>query len=164
MKAPAPAIRPATADDFAGIWLIFQSVAAAGNTFAYTPETTREQFAALWMNPPAHAFVALKEGRVVGSYYLKPNQPGLGDHVANAGYMVDPSARGGGIGRLLGAHSLEEARRLGFLAMQFNFVVAANPAVKLWQELGFAIVGTVPGAFRHARLGPTAVHIMHRNL
>jgi L-amino acid N-acyltransferase YncA len=164
MPHSPPVIRPATPDDFAVIWAIFQAVVAAGDTFAFTAATTREQFAALWLNPPAHAYVALREGRVAGSYYLKPNQPGLGDHVANGGYMVDPAARGGGVGRAMGAHSIDEARRLGFSAMQFNFVVASNPAVKLWQELGFAIVGTVSGAFRHARLGPTAIHLMHRAL
>ena len=77
------------------------------------------------------------------------NQPGRGAHVANAGYMVAEAARGLGIGFALGEHSLETARGLGYRSMQFNFVTSCNPsAVRLWQRLGFEIVGTLPAAFR----------------
>jgi ribosomal protein S18 acetylase RimI-like enzyme len=101
----------------------------------------------------------------VGAYSLRPNQPGLGDHVANAGYMVAAHARGLGIARALCEHSMETARRAGFTAMQFNFVVSSNEgAVRLWQRCGFRIVGQVPGAFRHRERGPTDVFIMHRFL
>ena len=96
--------------------------------------------------------MAERSGKIVGSYILRANRPGLGDHVANAGFMVDPGARGLGIGRALGEHCLSEARRLGYRAMQFNFVISTNEsAVRLWQQLGFKIVGTLPGAFRHAK-------------
>jgi ribosomal protein S18 acetylase RimI-like enzyme len=102
---------------------------------------------------------------VLGCYLLRPNQPGLGDHVANCGYMVAADARGQGIASAMCEHSLDAARHAGFAAMQFNFVAAANTtAVKLWQRHGFEIVGTVPGAFRHATLGPTDIHVMHRFL
>jgi ribosomal protein S18 acetylase RimI-like enzyme len=93
------------------------------------------------------------------------NRTGLGDHVANASFMVAPEAHGRGIGRLLGEHCLDEARRRGFAAMQFNFVVSTNAAaVALWKKLGFAIVGTLPRAFRHARLGLVDAYVMHRDL
>jgi ribosomal protein S18 acetylase RimI-like enzyme len=102
---------------------------------------------------------------VVGAYCLRPNQTGLGDHVANAGYMVAPEARGRGIASAMCVHSLDAARAAGFEAMQFNFVATSNEgAVRLWQRHGFAIVGRVPGAFRHRRLGPTDVLVMHRFL
>jgi len=101
----------------------------------------------------------------VGGYTLRPNQPGLGNHVANAGYMVAPNARGQGIASRLCEHSLEQARYAGFTAMQFNFVVSSNAAaVRLWQRHGFVIVGQLPGAFRHVTLGPTDVYVMHRHL
>jgi ribosomal protein S18 acetylase RimI-like enzyme len=79
--------------------------------------------------------------------------------------MVAPEARGQGIGRAMGEHCLSEARRLGFLAIQFNFVVSTNEsAVRLWQQLGFNIVGTLPGAFRHPEKGYIDVYVMHRPL
>lgn len=109
--------------------------------------------------------VAELDGRVVGAYRLAPNRSGLGDHVANGGYMVAADVRGRGIASAMCEHSMDEARRAGFTAMQYNYVVASNTtAVKLWQRHGFAIVGTVPRAFRHATLGPTDIYVMHRFL
>src|SRR5262249_48002131 len=120
---------------------------------------------ALWTTPPARCFAATDAGAVVGAYCLRPNQVGLGDHVANAGYMVAPSARGHGVASAMCAHSLEAARAAGFKAMQFNFVAVSNErAVRLWQRHGFQVVGRVPEAFRHRRLGLTDVLIMHRRL
>ncbi len=153
------------AAEFGLVWPIFRAVVAAGDTYAYDPETTYDQARDLWTRPPARCFVAREGGEVVGAYCLKPNQPGLGDHVANAGYMVAPAARRRGIAGTLCAHSLDTARAGGFRAMQFNFVAVSNEsAVRLWQRHGFAVVGRVPAAFRHRRLGPTDVLVMHRFL
>jgi GNAT superfamily N-acetyltransferase len=115
--------------------------------------------------PPAEVWVAEERNRIVGTAILKPNQPGLGDHVANAGFMVDPAASGHGVGRRLAERILERAREVGYTAMQFNAVVGTNArAVALWRSLGFEIVGTVPGAFRHRVHGPVDLHIMYRRL
>ena len=96
---------------------------------------------------------------------IKPNYHGRGSHVANATYMVKSEWRGRGIGRKLGEHSLAAARELGYLAMQFNAVVSSNEvAVKLWQRLGFSIIGTVPKGFQEARMGLVDLYIMHRFL
>jgi GNAT superfamily N-acetyltransferase len=161
----ALAIRPAGARDFAAIWDIFHAVVAQGDTYAYPPETKRSEARRIWMAPPAVPYVAELSGRIVGTYAMRPNQPGRGDHVANCGYMTHPDARGHGVGAAMCAHSLQAARERGYTAMQFNFVVASNVgAVRLWQRHGFAIVGRVPGAFRHRTLGPVDVLIMHRLL
>ncbi len=158
-------IREIGADEFGLAWPIFRAVVAAGDTYAYDPALTLEQARELWTTPPARCFVALAEGAVVGTYCLRPNQAALGDHVANAGYMVAPAARGRGVASALCAHSMQAARKAGFLAMQFNFVAASNEgAVRLWQRHGFQVVGRVPEAFRHQRLGLTDVLIMHRRL
>lgn len=154
-----------TRADFPAIWRIFRQVVGAGDTYAYAPGTTEDEARRLWMSPPAAPFVALDDGAVVGTYVMKPNQPGLGSHVANCGYMTDPAARGRGVAGAMGAHSLEAARAAGYTAMQFNFVVATNDhAIGLWQRHGFAIIGSVPGAFRHRSRGATDVLIMHRAL
>lgn len=161
----APGIRAIDADGFATAYPVFREVIAAGDTYSYAPDMTMEQARALWTTPPSRCFVAERDGEVLGLYMLRPNQPGLGDHVANAGYMVAAHARGQGIASAMCEHSLSEARRAGFTAMQFNYVVDSNAgAVRLWQRHGFAIVGHVPGAFRHARLGAVGVYIMHRAL
>jgi len=112
-----------------------------------------------------HTYVAEDDGHVVGTYILRANQPGSGSHVANAAFMVAPTARGQGIGRAMGENCLSEARRLGFRAMQFNFVVSTNEgAIRLWKQLGFKIVATLPGAFRHPQKGYVDVYVMFRSL
>ena len=158
-------IREVDAAAFDKVWPLFRSVIASGDTYSYPPDMRFEDARALWTTPPSRTFAAEEDGRVVGCYMLRPNQPGFGDHVANAGYMVAAEARGRGIASAMCEHSLGEARRAGFAAMQYNYVVASNTtAVKLWQRHGFSIVGTVPRAFRHATLGPTDIHVMHRFL
>jgi len=158
-------IRPATRADDEALWQIFQSVVAAGDSFVFDEQTTREQALAYWFQPEGHAYVAENDGRLAGSYLLKPNQPGRGSHIANASFMVSPEARGLGVGRHMGEHCLAEAARQGFRAMQFNIVVSTNEAaVRLWQQLGFRIAATLPGVFRHAQLGFVDAHVMFQEL
>ena len=158
-------IRAAVETDWPRLWTLFREAAAGGDAFAYDEETTEETARKLWFEPPAVCFVAEQEGRILGTYYVRPNQPGRGDHVANGGYIVAPEARGRGLARVLCEHSLETARRLSFTAMQFNYVVATNTAaVRTWERCGFAVVGRLPGAFRHKELGPVDVLVMYRGL
>lgn len=159
-------IRTARPEDAEAIWQIFHEVVQGGDTFAFSPDTPREEALHLWCEYPRLTCVAEIDGKLVGSYFVKDNQPGLGSHVCNAGYMVAGSARGLGVGRAMCAHSLVEARRLGYTAMQYNIVVSTNKgAVALWQAMGFAIVGTLPGAFNHLQLGRKVdAYVMFRSL
>jgi L-amino acid N-acyltransferase YncA len=158
-------IRPATPADWPGLWGIFRAVVATGDTYPYGPDTTEEEAKALWIDAPQATYVAVEDGRVIGTYTLKPNQPALGAHVCNAGYMVSPDARRKGIGRALCVHSLDEARKFGFRSMQYNLVVSTNKgAIRLWTEMGFETIGTVPGAFNHATEGYVDALIMVRTL
>jgi L-amino acid N-acyltransferase YncA len=158
-------IRPATDADRDAIWDIFREVIAAGETYPMDPCVPQEQALAYWFKQNAHVCVAEAGNNIVGSYTLHPNQPAGGAHVANAAFIVAKDARGRGIGRKLGEHCLDQARRLGFRAMQFNFVVSTNEsAVKLWQNLGMEIVGTLPGAFRHPTKGYVDVYVMYQSL
>lgn len=158
-------IRPATNADADAIWRIFHAVVAGGDTYAFLPETPKSEAIAYFLGPGIASWVAEADGRVIGVYKLIPNHIGFGSHVANASFMVDPAAHGQGAGRQMGEHCLEQARRAGYSAMQFNFVVSTNTAaVELWKKLGFEIVGTLPKAFRHARLGHVDAFVMHRFL
>ena len=166
-------IYAATEADRDAIWEIFHEVIAAEETYPISPDISRNDALAYWFQSGAHAYVAAQrlgfggkqEKPIVGAYTVHPNQAGGGAHVANAAFIVAKSARGLGIGRALGEHCLNEARRLGFRAMQFNFVISTNEAaVKLWQDLGMKIVGTLPGAFRHPEKGYVDVHVMFRSL
>ena len=158
-------IKRAQVSDFDSIWQIFHQVIASGDTYVYDPETTKDEARAIWMGEGIETFVASIDDRIVGTYILKPNQTGLGRHVANAGYMVKPDCQGQGVGRAMSEHSLAEARRRGFTAMQFNLVVSTNEAaVALWKKLGFSIVGTLPKVFQHSRLGLVDAFVMHRFL
>jgi ribosomal protein S18 acetylase RimI-like enzyme len=158
-------IRRATDSDAAAIWRIFQAVVVLGDTYSFTAETTERDAVAYFLGPGITSFVAEDEGRVIGMYKLIPNRIGRGSHVANASFMVDPNAQRRGAGRAMGEHCLNEARSQGYEAIQFNYVVSTNTAgVALWEKLGFEIVGTLPKAFRHARLGDVDAYVMHRFL
>lgn len=158
-------IRKAQESDFDSIWQIFHQIVAQGDTYPYDPETTKDQAYAIWMSKDVTTYVACMDGVVVGTYILKPNQPGLGSHVANAGYMVRSDCVRAGIGKAMCEHSMMEARKEGFLAMQFNFVVSTNKtAIALWKKMGFSIVGTLPKVFRYKRLGLVDAYVMHRFL
>jgi ribosomal protein S18 acetylase RimI-like enzyme len=159
-------IRRASPADFDAMWDIFSSHLEAGETYPFPADTTRATGYEYWLGPAATTFVAVRGGeRILGMYRIVANQVGRGAHVANASYMVSPLAQGAGVGRLLGEHSLVEARCLGYLAMQFNYVVSTNTAaVKLWKNLGFSIVGTLPKAYRHRRLGYVDAYVMYQLL
>ena len=165
MDASQLNIRPAAQADRDAIWNIFHKIVAAGDTYAFDPGMSREEALAYWFRADTRTYVAEDNRCVVGTYILRPNQAGPGAHIANAAFMVAPDARGLGVGRSMAEHSLAEARRSGFRAMQFNFVVSTNEgAVRLWKQLGFEIVGTLPGAFRHPRKGYVDVYVMFRSL
>jgi len=156
-------IREAAPEDFDRIWPIFHEIVAAGETYAYPRDTTRAEAHRLWMETPRKTYVCEEEGRILGTYYLKTNQAGPGDHVCNCGYMVSSQARGRGLATAMCEHSQAVARQLGYLAMQFNFVAASNAgAVRLWKKLGFAEVGRLPKAFRHPSLGYIDALVMYK--
>jgi L-amino acid N-acyltransferase YncA len=158
-------IREATSSDWPAIWAQFREAAASGEVFAYDEQTSEDVARKLWAEPPATAFVAVENRAIVGTYYVRPNQPGRGNHVANAGYIVARSARGKGIASRMCEHSLDAARKLGFTAMQFNFVVSTNEsAIRVWEKHSFTIVGRLPGAFRHIELGCVDALVMFRAL
>ncbi len=159
-------IRPAQPGDEDALWRILEPVIRAGDTYDFPPTMNREDALAAWLSPaPNHCYVAEEDGRLLGTYVLHPNRNGGGAHVANCGYMSAGDANGRGIGAALCRHSLEEARRMGFRAMQFNFVLASNErAVALWHRMGFETVGRVPEAFLHPALGYVDALVMYRRL
>ncbi len=159
-------IRSFEPDDWPGVWRIVEPVFREGATFPNAVDTTEQEAHCYWVEAPLATMVALDEAGVVrGIYYLRANQPPLGAHVANCGYVVDSSCRGQGIGSALCVHSQDEARRRSFRAMQYNLVVETNEAgVRLWRRHGFELVGTLPGAFRHADLGYVDAYVMYKKL
>ena len=156
-------IREATREDFDKIWPIFHEIAAAGETYAYPRETTKEDAQKLWIDYPRKTYVFEEDGGVLGTYFIKTNQAGPGDHVCNCGYMVSSKARGKGIATVMCDHSQKVAIELGYKAMQFNFVASSNEgAVKLWNELGFETVGRLPKAFYHPIKGYVDALVMYK--
>jgi ribosomal protein S18 acetylase RimI-like enzyme len=158
-------IRAATSDDTDAIWQILEARIRAGETYPLPLDLTREHALADWFERGHDVFVAVDDDRVLGTYYLRANQPGGGSHIANCGYMTAASTEHRGVGRAMCLHSLAEAKRRGFRAMQFNFVVSTNErAVKLWQACGFEIVGRLPGAFKHPVHGYVDALVMFQRL
>ncbi|WP_149184171.1 GNAT family N-acetyltransferase [Streptomyces sp. TRM49041] len=160
-------IRDAVPDDWPAIWPFFHRIVAAGETFTFPTDLGPEDGRDWWLlKAPNRTVVAVDEaGTVLGSAKMNSNQAGNGAHIASAGYMVDPARGGRGVGRALVEHTLEWARAAGFRAMQFNAVAETNRhAVRLYEDLGFRIVGTVPGAFHHPTRGYTGLHIMYKAL
>lgn len=161
-----PAIRAATTDDWPAVWSIFRATVAAGETYAYPEDLTSDQARELWLERPPGLTVVLEEdGRVLGTAKMGPNRPARGDHVGTASFMVDPAARGRGVGRRLGEWAVAWHREQGYRGIQFNAVVETNTAaVALWHSLGFVTVGTVPGAFRSRAHGYVGLHVMWLDL
>ena len=156
-------IREATREDFDQIWPIFHEVAAAGETYAYPRDITKRLAEKLWMDAPRKTYVVEEDAKLLGTYYIKSNQAGPGDHVCNCGYMVSSAARGRGLATAMCEHSQRIARELGYKAMQFNFVASSNEgAVKLWHKLGFATVGRLPKAFLHPAVGYVDALVMYK--
>lgn len=158
-------IRPYRSDDSDAIWTIIQDVIASAEYYVFYPNSSREKMLGYWLAAGKHVYVVTMENKIVGTFTIKDNQPDLGSHIVNASYMVSPDYAGKGIGRQLGEHSLAEAKRLGYLAMQFNIVIKSNErAVALWKSLGFEVIGEIPNAFRHHTLGFSNAYIMYRTL
>ena len=158
-------LRQATAADFAQIWPIFHEIVSAGTTYAIDRNTDRDGARRIWMEAPRETWVAVDEGQVVGTYYIKANQAGGGAHVCNCGYMVAESAQRQGIARMMCEQSQVRAVELGFRAMQFNFVLATNVgAIGLWRKLGFDEVGRLPEAFEHPDNGYVDALVMFKPL
>lgn len=157
-----PAIRVATDADWPAIWPIWRDTVHAGETYAYPPDATSEQARGWWMEPePGQTVVLIEDDELLGTAKMGPNRPGRGAHVGTASFMVAPSARGRGVGRRLAEHMIDWHRRNGYAGIQFNAVVETNTAaVRLWRQLGFGIVGTVPGAFDSATHGRVGMHVM----
>jgi ribosomal protein S18 acetylase RimI-like enzyme len=153
-------ITEADSDD---LWNIIHTVIQSGDTYVYSPDSSREKMLEIWFDIHKYAYLCEIEGQVVGTFFIKANQPDLGSHVANAGYMVHPDFRGKGIAEAMCRFSMQEAKRLGFKAMQFNIVMATNlGAIRLWQKCGFEIIGTLPKVFQHQVLGLTDALVMYQ--
>ena len=158
-------IRPARREDASAIWSIMEPIVRAGETYALDRNMSADDALAYWLAPDKDTFVAEKDGAILGTYVMRPNQAGGGRHVANCAYMTSAHATGRGVARRMCEHSLDHARSRGYRAMQFNFVVSTNErAVRLWQSLGFEIVGRLPGAFAHPLHGDVDALVMFRSL
>jgi len=158
-------IRPAVPSDANAIWSILEPPIRACETYTLPRDMNRNEALAYWFSPGHTVFVAEQDGEVLGTYYLRANQQGGGAHVGNCGYMTAARSSGRGVATAMCEHSLEYARSQGFRAMQFNFVISTNqPAIHLWQKFGFVIIGRLPHAFLHPRLGYVDALIMYRTL
>ncbi len=158
-------LRPMVATDLDALWPIFHAITKEGLMLAHDETTTREAFEGYWLGRGGEQWIAEHDERVQGAFTLRSNHPGRGAHIGTATYLVAPEARGQGLGFALGQHSLKRARSLGFKGLQFNLVIRTNEvAVRLWQRLGFEIVGTMPRVFRHPDGMFVDAHVMFRDI
>lgn len=159
-------IREAGAQDWPALWAVLKPVFRAGNTYAYTRDIDSAAARAAWLELPEATFVAVdRRAGILGTYFIKPNHPGQGGHVCNCGYAVAVEARRQGIAGQLCRHSQQQARSMGFRAMQYNLVAATNTgAIALWQRQGFEVVGRLPGAFAHPEAGDVDALVMYKRL
>jgi ribosomal protein S18 acetylase RimI-like enzyme len=165
---PSPVrIRTFADADWSQVWPIVREVVTSADTYTYDPAMTEDEARGTWIEAPPAVTVVAEDGagRVLGTAKTGPNRPGPGAHIATASFMVAADARGQGIGAALVEDVLDRARAAGYAGMQFNAVAASNTgAVLLYERYGFTIVGTVPGAFAHPRLGRVGLHVMYRAL
>jgi ribosomal protein S18 acetylase RimI-like enzyme len=158
-------IRKAVTADAQAIAAIILPTIREGATYALDRDLSAPDALAYWMGDDKETFVAEDGGEIVGTYYIRPNQGGGGRHVCNCGYMTSPAAVGRGVASRMCAHSLDHAREQQYRAMQFNFVISTNEgAIRLWQRMGFEIVGRLPGAFQHPSKGFVDALVMYQDL
>jgi ribosomal protein S18 acetylase RimI-like enzyme len=159
-------IRTFKESDWPAVWQAIEPVFRAGDTYAFPRDISEEEAHKAWVSVPKETYVAVdQESVILGTYYIKPNQPGQGDHICNCGYIVSENARGQGIASAMCEHSQKEALAKGFQAMQYNLVVSTNSgAVRLWKRHGFDVIGTVPEAFRHPVHGFVDAFVMYKKL
>ena len=159
-------IRNYRESDWCQVWPIIETVFRAGETYAFPPGITEQEAHKAWIETPQETYVATKgDGEILGTYYIKPNQPGLGSHVCNCGYIVSEGARGKGLASKMCEHSQQVAVDLGFRAMQYNLVVSTNAgAIRLWQKHGFQIIGNLPKAFKSKSAGYVDALVMYKEL
>ena len=158
-------IRLANTSDHDSVWQIISKVISTGDTYVFAPDSSKEKMLSYWFSEDKRTYVAEDNETILGTFYLKTNQMDLGSHIVNAGYMVSENARGKGLGQKMAEFSMEEARLLGYKAMQFNLVVKTNEkAVKLWLKMGFEIIGEIPDAYKHSSLGYVNAYIMYQKL
>ena len=160
---PGLIVRRATELDHDRVWTVIEPAFRAGDTYTLPADIGRADALAYWCGSAHWTFVVEEGDQVLGTYYIRANQQGGGDHVCNCGFITAPAARGKGVARMMLEHALTEAKRLGFLAMQFNFVVATNTrAIAIWESYGFDVVGRLPRAFLHPREGLVDALVMYR--
>lgn len=158
-------IRPIDNADIHAVSAIVHATITSGTTYPYNPNMSDVEAWELWTNPNNRVYVGCIGDMIVGTFYIRPNQPHLGAHICNAGFMVSSEVAGQGIGTQLGIYALQEAKVLGYHAMQFNLVVATNHAsIRIWEKLGFSTIGIVPEAFQHPEHGLTDALIMYKKL
>jgi ribosomal protein S18 acetylase RimI-like enzyme len=159
-------IRRFDEQDWCATWQIIEPVFRAGETYPFSPEITEKDAYKAWIEQPLLTYVATDENnQVLGSYYNKTNQPALGAHDCNCGYIVGDNARGRGVATEMCEHSQREAVNQGFTAMQYNLVVSTNEgAVHLWKKQGLDLIGTLPGASQHQQLGFVDAYVMYKQL
>ena len=159
-------IRKFQETDWIDVWPIIEKVFRAGETYAFSPDITENEAHKIWIETPAETYVAVDEkDGILGTYYIKANQPGLGSHVCNCGYIVSETARGKGIASSMCEHSQHIAIHLGFRAMQYNLVVSTNEgAIRLWKKLGFQVIGTLPKAFNSKNIGYVDALVLYKEL
>ena len=159
-------IREFDEKDWSSVWEVIKPVFRSGDTYPFPTTISEEEAYQAWITIPAATFVAENESNeILGTYYIKPNQPGQGGHICNCGYIVAERERGQGIASRMCDHSLQEAVAREFLAMQYNLVVSSNEsAVHLWKKKGFEVIGTIPRAFNHPLLGLIDAYIMYKEL
>ena len=161
-------IRPFSEADAEALWSILRPAFRAGDTYTIDPEIPRDDALAYWTgtrpeDASREVWMASDGDAVLGTYYIRANQGGGGNHVCNCGYVTHPEARGRGVARAMLAHSLDRAPELGYRAMQYNFVVASNRrAIDTWTRAGFETVGRLPRAFRHPTEGLTDALVMFK--
>lgn len=158
-------IRPAASKDHDAIWGLLEPVFRAGDTYAIDPDISRDAALAFWTGPHHSVFLAKVAKDILGTYFMRPNQGGGGRHVCNCGYVTSSAAQGKGIARAMMTHSFSEARRQGYRAMQYNFVVETNSrAIDIWTRAGFETVGRLPKAFIHPTKGYVDALVMTKDL
>lgn len=101
------------------------------------------------LEPGGHIYMARQDGAIVGTCALI-NMDGKTYELAKM--TVTECARGRGIGRLLGEAAIAKARELGATRLYLESNTVLEPAIRLYQKLGFRKIVGHPSPYERCNI------------
>src|SRR4051794_5025294 len=127
--------RPIAERDETALQRFFARIPEADRTFL-KEDVDDAALVAAWARPGSARTIALEADEVLGSVAVVPLH-GWSSHVGEVRLVVDPAARGRGIGRELARHAVHDAVDLGLAKLVVEVIADQASLIAMFVALGF---------------------------